>query len=115
MRKRGKRNCLQQVWLTAEEKADYVRKAQKCCLDQSALFRMLIKGYEPKEKPDEEFYTDMRALSGIANNINQLAIKAHTYDYIDADELAGALKRLNEFQLAIQKKYLEPEKSRLWQ
>lgn len=103
------------VRLTQKEKDDYASKAQKCGLDMSSLFRMLFKSYEPKEKPDEEFYTDMRALTGIANNINQLAIKAHTYDYIDSDELAGALKRLNEFQLAIQKKYLEPEKSRLWQ
>ncbi len=111
----GVRNTYFKARLTAEEKADYVRKAQKCCLDQSALFRMLIKGYEPKEKPDEEFYTDMRVLSGIANNINQIAIKANTYGYIDGEELAGALKRLNEFQLAIQRKYLEPEKSRIWQ
>lgn len=109
------KNTYFQARLTEEEKKDYVRKAQQCGLDQSSLFRMLVRGYEPKEKPDEEFYTDMRVLTGIANNINQLAIKAHTYDYIDSDELAGALKRLNEFQLAIQKKYLEPEKSRLWQ
>ena len=115
MRKRGRRNCLLQVWLSPEEKADYLRKAQKCCFNQSALFRMLIKGYEPKEKPDEEFYVHMRSLSGIANNINQLAIKANTYGYIDGEELDGALKRLNEFQLAIQKKYLEPEKSSIWQ
>lgn len=111
----GTKNNYFKARLTEEEKADYMRKAQKCCLNQSALFRMLIKGYEPKEKPDEEFYTHMRTLSGIANNINQLAIKAHTYDYIDTDELENALKKLNEFQLAIQQKYLEPEKSRLWQ
>ncbi len=92
----GKRDKPFQVRLSEEEKADVASKAQRCCLDMSALFRLLIRGYEPKEKPDEEFYAHMRELSGIANNINQL-------------------ERLNKFQLAIEKKYLEPEKSRLWQ
>lgn len=101
--------------LTLQEKEDYARKAQRCCLDMSALFRLLIKGYEPKEKPDEEFYAHMRELSGIANNINQLTMKAHTYGGIDAARLEAELERLNQFQLAIEKKYLEPEKSRLWQ
>lgn len=115
MKGRGKRDKPFQVRLSEEEKADVANKAQRCCLDMSALFRLLIKGYEPKEKPDEEFYAHMRELSGIANNINQLTMKAHTYGGIDAARLEAELERLNKFQLAIEKKYLEPEKSRLWQ
>ena len=43
-----------------------------------SVIRLLLKGYEPREKPDERFYDVMRELSAIGNNINQLAAKANT-------------------------------------
>lgn len=48
---------------------------------------MLLKGYEPREKPDERFYDVMRELSAIGNNINQLAAKANTLGFVDAPQL----------------------------
>ena len=54
------------------------------CLSEAGLIRLLIRGYEPKEKPDDRFYDVMRELSSIGNNINQLAAKANTLGFIDA-------------------------------
>lgn len=48
---------------------------------------MLLRGYEPREKPDERFYDVMRELSAIGNNINQLAAKANTLGFADATQL----------------------------
>ena len=62
---------------------------------------MLIRGYEPKEKPDDRFYDVMRELSSIGNNINQLAAKANTLGFIDAPMLKNEAAKWNKFQSEI--------------
>lgn len=70
------------IRLTKEEKDEWQRKAEMACLNESALVRLLMKGYEPKEKPDECFFEAMRELSSIGNNINQLAAKANSLGFM---------------------------------
>lgn len=36
------------IRLTKEEKDEWQRKAEMACLNESALVRLLMKGYEPK-------------------------------------------------------------------
>ena len=38
-----------QFWLSKEEADDLRSKAESTCLTEAALFRMLLKGYHPKE------------------------------------------------------------------
>ena len=45
------------------------KKAKKACLTEAALIRLLLRGYEPREKPDERFYDAMRELSAIGKHI----------------------------------------------
>ncbi|MBQ6148591.1 MAG: plasmid mobilization relaxosome protein MobC [Oscillospiraceae bacterium] len=91
-------------------------KAQKACLSESALVRALIKGYNPKEKPGVQFYEAMRQISGIANNINQLAAKAHSLGFIDARKLDEEVIRWHQFQSDIEREFLRPEDDRKrWQ
>ena len=73
-----KRNIKKQFWLSRAEAADLQKKAKKACLTEAALLRLLLKGYEPRAKPDDRFYEVMRELSSIGNNLNQLAAKAHS-------------------------------------
>ena len=72
-----KRTVKKQFWFSKAEAQDLQKKAKKACLTEAALVRLLLRGYEPREKPDERFYDTMRELSAIGNNINQLAIKAN--------------------------------------
>lgn len=44
------------IRLTKEDAADLKRKTKMCGITQSALLRILLKGYEPREKPDDRFY-----------------------------------------------------------
>lgn len=112
MKKRIKR----QFWLSPEENAELKRKANLAGISESAVIRLLIRGYEPREKPDERFYTAMRNLSAIGNNINQLAAKAHTLGFIDTPMLKEEALRWHRLQAAIEREYLRPEKSNLkWQ
>ena len=90
--------------------------AKKACLSEAGLIRLLIRGYEPKEKPDDRFYDVMRELSSIGNNINQLAAKANTLGFIDAPMLKNEAAKWNKFQSEIERTYLRPNQSEMkWQ
>lgn len=78
--------------------------------------RLLVRGYEPKERPDERFYDVMRQLSSIGNNINQLAAQAHTLGFVDVKKLESEAVRWHKFQADVERHFLRPEKSDMkWQ
>ena len=106
-----KRNIQKIVRLSRDEAQDLQKKAKRSCMSESGLIRLLLKGYEPREKPDERFYDVMRELSAIGNNINQLAAKANALNFVDAPMLKEEAQRWHEFQIAVRKKYLLPRKA----
>lgn len=55
-----KRNIQKIVRFNRKEAQDLAAKAKKACLSEAGLIRLLIRGYEPKEKPDDRFYDVMR-------------------------------------------------------
>ena len=111
-----KRNVDKHIWFSRAEAQELQRKAKKACLSEAGLIRLLIKGYEPKEKPDDRFYDVMRELSAIGNNINQLAAKANTLGFIDAPLLKNEAEKWNKFQAEVERHYLRPDKSGMkWQ
>ena len=111
-----KRNVDKHIWFSRAEAQELQRKAKKACLSEAGLIRLLIKGYEPKEKPDDRFYDVMRELSAIGNNINQLAAKANTLGFIDTPMLKNEAEKWNKFQAEVERHYLRPDKSGMkWQ
>ena len=111
-----KRTVKKQVWFSKPEAQDLQKKAKKACLSEAALIRLLLRGYEPREKPDDRFYDSMRELSAIGHNINQLAAKAHSLGFVDAPMLAKEAERWHKFQSDIERCYLRPDKSDIkWQ
>ena len=111
-----KRNIQKIVRLTRVEAQDLRKKAKKACLSEAGLIRLLLKGYEPREKPDERFYGVMRELSAIGNNVNQLALKANALKYVDAPQIKKEAERWHKFQADIERTFLRPDKSQLkWQ
>ena len=116
MKAMGKRTIKKQFWFSREETQMLQRKAKKACLSEAGLVRLLLKGYEPKEKPDDRFYDVMRELSSIGNNINQLAAKANSLGFIDAPMLKAEAAKWTKFQSEIERTYLKPDKSKMkWQ
>ena len=67
--------------------------------------RLLVRGYEPKERPDERFYEVMRQLSSIGNNVNQMA-RATNVAELDPDSAGNRTAELNKVQ---------KELNQLWQ
>ena len=108
-----KNRVKKQIWLSEEDNAELKRKAALTGLTETAVFRLLLRSYEPKEKPDGRFYDAMRELSAIGNNINQLAAKANTLGFIDAPMLRREAERWHRFQADIEAVYLRPGASKL--
>lgn len=111
-----KRNIQKIVRFSRDEAQDLQKKAKKACLSEAGLIRLLLRGYEPREKPDERFYDVMRELSSIGNNINQLAVKANALGFVDAPQLKKEAERWHKFQADIERTYLRHDKSEMkWQ
>ena len=104
-----KRTIKKQFWFSRDEAQDLRKKAKKTCLSEAALVRLLLRGYEPKEKPDDRFYDAMREFSAIGNNIHQISV-------IDTQKLNSELDRLHKFQADMERQFLRPGESNLkWQ
>ena len=103
-----KRTIKKQFWFSRDEAQDLRKKAKKTCLSEAALVRLLLRGYEPKEKPDERFYDAMREFSAIGNNIHQISVKANALGFIDTPMLREEARKWHEFQIEIRKRYLLP-------
>ena len=108
-----KRNIQKIVRFSRDEAQDLQKKAKKACLSEAGLIRLLLRGYEPREKPDERFYDVMRELSAIGNNINQLAVKAHALGFVDAPMLKTEAMRWHQFQADVEAIFLRPHQSNL--
>lgn len=102
-----------QFWLLPQEVTELKRKAELAGISESAVVRLLIRGYEPREKPDERFYAAMQNLSAIGNNINQLTAKAHALGFIDTPMLKAEALRWHSFQADVEAEFLRPTKSNL--
>lgn len=89
-----KRTIKKQFWFSRDEAQDLQKKAKKTCLSEAALVRLLLRGYEPKEKPDDRFYDAMREFSAIGNNIHQISVKANALGFIDTQKLNSELDLL---------------------
>ena len=105
-----------QFWLSPKDAEELKRKAELAGLTEMAVVRLLIRGYEPREKPDGRFYDAMQNLSAIGNNINQLAAKANTLGFVDAPQLKKEAERWHKFQADVERIFLRPDKSDMkWQ
>ena len=81
------RNIRKQYFLNEEEADELRKKSIKLGMTESNVIRSLIMDYQPREKPPEKFYDYISLLRILNNNMNQIAMKAHTYDYIDEEFL----------------------------
>ena len=72
------------VRMTADEMAHLNQLVAASGLSRETYLRMLISGVVPKEEPPPDFWAMMRELHAVGNNLNQIAMKAHALNAIDA-------------------------------
>jgi len=102
------RNIKKQIWLSYEEDRMLKHKADKTGMNEATLIRNLVLGFEPKEKPDDRFYDVMKQMYSIGNNLNQIARKANSLNFIDASFYKNEAKKIEELVLEIKNSFLLP-------
>lgn len=86
-----KRNCMVKVYFDAVYHAKLVRKHERTGVSLSTLvYELAVNGYV-KEPISKEVATDLRRLSGMANNLNQLAHEAHKYSFPSVEKMVTEL------------------------
>lgn len=103
------RTIKQQLYLNAQEKNLLKEKSKKAGMNESEFLRSCIKGYKIKEQPTKEIREFTREISGIANNINQIARAVNTTRYIRDEDLEYIKKTIPQFILEFQKKVYSRE------
>ena len=78
-----KRNVAILFRLNRKEAEILDKKVKKSGLSREAYLRHLISGMVPRDAPPPDYYSMMRELHRIGNNLNQIAQKAHTLNVVD--------------------------------
>lgn len=103
------RTIKKQFWINQEEENLLKIKSKKAGLNESEFLRSCIKGYKIKERPIEEIREFTKQISGIANNINQIAMRVNIRGYARVDELDYLRNTINQFIIEFQKKIYSRE------
>ena len=102
------RNIKIQLWLNKTEARNLQEKARHSRLSVAAYLRHLINGVVPKEAPPPDFFAMVRELHYIGNNLNQIAMKAHALNVIDAKHYDDSVLLFEEAVQKILSAVLDP-------
>ena len=103
------RSIKKQFWINQDEENLLKSKSKRAGLNESEFLRSLIKGYKIKEQPTKEIRDFIKQISGIANNINQIARIANSTRYIRNEDLEYIKNTIPQFILEFQKKVYSRE------
>ena len=104
-----KRTIKKQIWINQNEDNLLKYKSKKSGLNESEFLRSCIKGYKVKEQPTKEIRDFLKQISGIANNVNQIALKVNVNGNIQTDDIKYLKENINQFILDFQKKVYSRE------
>ena len=99
-----KRTIKKQIWINQTEDNLLKAKAKKSGLNESDFLRSCIKGYKIKEQPTKEVIEFTKQITGIANNINQIARVVNTVGYVRDEDLEYIKITIPQFILDFQKR-----------
>ena len=99
-----KRTIKKQLWINQDEDNLLKLKSEKTGLSESEFLRSCIKGYKIKEQPTDEIREFIKQITGIANNINQIARVANGTKYVQDKDLEYVKNKITEFILNFEKK-----------
>jgi predicted transcriptional regulator len=102
------KNIKKQFWFDPETDRLLREYSKRTGINQSNIVRMLIRGYQPREKPDERFYNCMRQLYGISNNLNQIAVIANKTGKYDSIWLIDEITKINKLTVDLEQHFLRP-------
>ena len=110
-----KRNVAILFRLNKKEAEALDKKVKRSGLNREAYLRQLISGVVPRDAPPPDYYSMMRKLHKIGNNLNQIAQKAHVLNVVDVQRYDKEVRKFNEAVRKITEAVILPEKNESWQ
>lgn len=87
------------------------RKVKQSGLSREAYLRQIIKGLVPKNTPPPDYYSMMKELHKIGNNLNQIAQKAHVLNVVDVQRYDKAVRHFEQTVRVITEAVILPDKA----
>ena len=104
-----KRNVAILFRLTRKEAEALDTKVKKSGLSREAYLRHLISGVVPRDAPPPDYYSMMRELHRIGNNLNQIAQKAHILNVLDVQRYDRDMRMFEDTVKKITEAVVLPE------
>ena len=101
-----KRNIRKSYWLNREEANILKKKSKQAGLNEGEFVRQLLVGAELKEQPSSEFYSFLKELRAIGNNINQIARRVNYDGKLNDEHLKEEIEKINNFILFLKSFFL---------
>ena len=110
----GRKGIKKQFWFSKDQAEELSWKAEKACLTESALIRMLISGYHPPAAPGMEFYEHLNKLTKEASRMQLSA------ELLKDPEIKEVYKKtasdINKLEMEIRRRFLTGEREKIeWQ
>lgn len=90
------RNVHIQFWLNKKEAQAFDKLVKKSGLSREAYLRHLINGMVPQDAPPPDYFSMMKELHAIGNNLNQIAQKAHVLNVVDVQRYDESIRLFNQ-------------------
>ena len=104
-----KRNVAILFRLNRKEAEALDKKVKKSGLSREAYLRHLISGVVPMDAPPPDYYSMMRELHRIGNNLNQIAQKAHILNVLDVQRYDRDMRMFEDTVKKITEAVVLPE------
>ena len=104
-----KRNVAILFRLNRKEAEALDKKVKKSGLSREAYLRHLINGVVPRDAPPPDYYSMMRELHRIGNNLNQIAQKAHILNVLDVQRYDRDMRLFEDIVKRITEAVILPE------
>ena len=106
-----KRNIAILFRLNRKEAEALDKRVKKSGLSREAYLRQLINGLVPRNVPPPDYYSMMRELYQIGNNLNQIAQKAHVLNVIDVQRYDQEVRKFRQAVEQITEAVVLPERA----
>ena len=101
--------------LNREEADAFRERVKRSGLSQEAYVRQSISGKTPRDTPPPDYYSMMKELHKIGNNLNQIAQKAHVLNVIDVQRYDNDMRKFEGVVRLFTEAVILPEPSRTLQ
>lgn len=105
------RNVHIQFWLNKKEAQALDKLVKKSGLSREAYLRHLINGVVPQDAPPPDYFSMMKELHAIGNNLNQIAQKAHVLSVMDVQRYDENMRLFKETVRTITNAVLLPRRN----